>query len=260
MRPYPNATALFHRLLPLLPVMLAMVSQAQAQRVAVLGAGIVSRPAWIGPGPNFGRSPGPGAGWSYTGVNGGPTTAVIGPAYGFGGWGYPAAVGSFWTNGLSLYGPPVPTYAPVPGSFGGSDAHRFYMNPPVFGFGLNAFGYRSPSPRLATPSVSVYPASAPVVVLPAPSSPGLCRMEVRLPDQDAEVWINRSKTKSSGLARTFESPELKDGAEYEYELVARWTVNGEKQAENRKVMVTAGKTVLVDFREESPLVAPKAGR
>jgi uncharacterized protein (TIGR03000 family) len=85
-------------------------------------------------------------------------------------------------------------------------------------------------------------------------------MEVRLPDQDAEVWINRTKTKSSGLERTFESPELKVGAEYEYELVARWKVNGEQQAESRKVMVTAGKTVLVDFREESPLVAPVAGR
>ncbi len=259
MRPYPNATALFYRLLPLLPVMLALVSQAQAQRVQVLGSGVVSRPAWIGPGPGFGGSVGPGVGWSYTGVNGGPRTVVVGPAYGLFGYGFPAANGSFWTNGLSLYGPPVPTYAPVPGSFGGSDAHRFYMNPPIFGYGLNALSYRSPSPRLSTPSVSVYPTSAPVV-LPAPSAPGLCRLEVRVPDSNAEVWINKTKTKSSGLERTFESPELTQGSEFEYELVARWVVNGEKQAESKKVTVSAGKTLLVDFREESALVAPKAGR
>src|SRR5436190_23532347 len=34
---------------------------------------------------------------------------------------YPGAYNGFWSNGLSLYGPPVPTYVTVPGTFGGAD-------------------------------------------------------------------------------------------------------------------------------------------
>lgn len=54
----------------------------------------------------------------------------VGPWFGPGVWGYPfffsGAYGGFWLNGNSLYGPPVPTYGPIPGSFGGSDAQRLY--------------------------------------------------------------------------------------------------------------------------------------
>lgn len=54
----------------------------------------------------------------------------VGPWFGPGLWGYPfffsGAYGGFWLNGNSLYGPPVPTYGPVPGSFGGGDAQRLY--------------------------------------------------------------------------------------------------------------------------------------
>src|SRR5437763_3567537 len=55
--------------------------------------------------------------------------------YGYGyGFGYfPGAYGSVWSNGFSLYGPPVPTYGPVPGAFGGSD-QRLDVYPPGFAF------------------------------------------------------------------------------------------------------------------------------
>lgn len=244
----PDLSPLFHRIMPALPIALMFATTALAQPIGTLGAGLRSPPGFIGPGPSFGRSYGPGVGWSYYGVNSGPTTQFNDLRVGVWNWGwggYPARAGNFWTNGLSLYGPPVPTYAPIPGSFGGSDAHRFYMNPPILGYGLNAFGYRSPSPRLSTPSVSVYAPAA----LPAPTSARCARLEVRLPCSDAEVWVNRSKTTASGLERSFESPELADGKEYGYELVARWTENGQPKAESRKVNVTAGTTHLVDFNQ-----------
>jgi hypothetical protein len=61
----------------------------------------------------------------------------VGPWFGPGLWGwypyYPGAVGSFWSNGLSLYGPPVPTQGPIPGSFGGGDARQLYYGNSGYG-------------------------------------------------------------------------------------------------------------------------------
>jgi uncharacterized protein (TIGR03000 family) len=234
-------------------VLLQAVAAAQP-RLPIFRGGVVSRPGYFGPGPNLGRTPGPGVGWSYYGLPDGPTTAFTGVGVGFWpGFGIPAANGSFWTNGLSLYGPPIPTYAPVPGVFGGSDAHRHYMNPPLLGVGTHAFGYLSPSPRLRTPSVSVYSqaarGTATVQALPAPSATNLCRLEVHVPHTEAEVWINKSKTTTTGLERSFESPELAEGKTYEYEVIARWHDGTEKRAVAKTVSVTAGKTVLVSFTE-----------
>lgn len=245
----PDVHYLFHRITPALPVALMLCATGvSAQPLFTPGAGLVSPPGLVGPGPNCRRDPGPGVGWSYYGVNEGPTTQFTDMRVGIWNWGwggFPARGGSFWTNGLSLYGPPIPTYAPIPGSFGGSDAHRFYMNPPTLGFGLNALGYRSAFPRLATPSVSVHPS----VALPAPTSPQCARLEVRLPCADAEVWVNHAKTNTTGAARSFESPELTDGREYGYEVIARWVENGQPKAESRSVNVTAGQTRLVDFNQ-----------
>ncbi len=53
----------------------------------------------------------------------------------------------FYGNGMSMYGPPVPTYAPVPGTFGAAD-YRVNNNAPFFGLGLGWFSRRSPSVRV----------------------------------------------------------------------------------------------------------------
>ncbi len=79
---------------------------------------------------NFGFGYGYGYGFGY-----GPR---VGPWFGPGLWGwypyYPGAIGSFWSNGLTLYGPPVPTQGPVPGSFGGSDARNLYYGNSGYSF------------------------------------------------------------------------------------------------------------------------------
>ena len=50
-------------------------------------------------------------------------------SYGVGGFVWGGAYNGFYSNGFSEYGPPVPTYAPVPGMFGGSD-QRFLGSDP----------------------------------------------------------------------------------------------------------------------------------
>lgn len=107
---------------------------------------------------------GVGTPWNYYGLPYGP--------YAFG---YPGAVGSFWTNGHSLYGPPVPTYGPTPGAFGGGDAHRGHQN---YGW----LGYYTPSPRLGYSTVNVYPNDQPRLELTGPSVDAIAPREVPRPE------------------------------------------------------------------------------
>src|SRR5947209_1191454 len=83
--------------------------------------------------------------------------------YGYGyGFGYfPGAYGSVWSNGFSLYGPPVPTYGPVPGPFGGPD-QRLDVYPP--GIALPSIGIVVPLNR---------PSAVPAIVEPPFAGPQL---------------------------------------------------------------------------------------
>lgn len=225
------------------------------------GPPFASPPGWFGPGPAGLRYPGvgPGPGWSYTGLGGGP---FVGYPWWFG---VPGAAGSFWTNGLSLYGPPVPTYGPVPGAFGGGDAGKhFFRNPPpangVF-FGLGWPGYRSPSPRPRIPTVNVWPnpdalhETSIFQSLPPPASDPTClRIAVKLPAEDATVWIDNKETTLKGHERVFESPPLDGDGTYAYDLIAQWTEDGQSKAASRKVKGKAGEMVIVDFTREELLL------
>ncbi|MEO2092376.1 MAG: TIGR03000 domain-containing protein, partial [Gemmataceae bacterium] len=117
-----------------------------------------------------------------------------------------------------------------------------YITPPTRTYGLNVFSYRSAVARLCTPSVSVWPA-----VALSPTSAGCARLEVRLPHQNAEVYVNRQPTAATGTERVFESPPLEAGREFGYEVVAKWVENGEPKAATRTITVTAGNTQVVDF-------------
>ncbi len=230
----------------------------------------LSWPGWYGPGPAGSRpnDVGPGNGWQYYGVANGPSIGVPPPfrtyagagyGYGYPGWfgGPPGASGSFWTNGRSLYGAPVPTYRPTPGVFGSmDDDKRFFTNPPPargLWIGLGYGGTRSPSPRFIPKSVSVYPAppmsievlNAPLVTT-ADGEPCL-KLLVKVPDAEAEVWVEKTAMKAKGTDRVFESPGLARDSTYQYELIARWTENGKDRTESRTVQGKAGQTIAVDF-------------
>ncbi len=216
------------------------VRPIMSQPIGPRGAQLLSQPGFIGPGPARGCSSVE-PGWSYYGLPNGPTTAITDSRVGVWNWGWagePATGFGRWAS--SRYGPVVASYTPVP-ILSGCDTRSVFMDPPRFGYGLHALGYRSASPRLASPSVSV---------LPTPShSAASCRVDVRLPHPEAELWVNQTKTQSSGAERTFETPELADGKEFRYELLAKWQRNGQSVSETRGVVVAGGKAVVVDFNE-----------
>ena len=240
-----------------LSVLATGVQTAEAQDHTIGRREHVSPPGWFGPGPAWHKwsDPGPGPGWTYHRVPDGPTVVVPPqevPRSHFrpGWWGVPGAAGSFWTNGQSLYGPPVPTYAPIPGSFGGADyGKHFFKNPPPANslwVGLGWHGYRTPSPRPGSPSVSVWP-QGPAAAAPVVDGGACIRLAVRVPTADADVWIEKTQVSQTGTERLFESPPLEAGGTYRYEVVARWKADGLERAESRAVTGTPGQTLSVDF-------------
>jgi uncharacterized protein (TIGR03000 family) len=97
---------------------------------------------------------------------------------GYGVWGFvPTYYQGFYGTGFSAYGPPVPTYGPVPGVFGGSD-QLFGRYPPLLSGGLidrplpDPYPYVSPYAPL--PRGTILPAPQPLGpnTLPAPDRIG----------------------------------------------------------------------------------------
>ncbi len=233
-------------------------------------------------------------GWSYPGLYGGPFVTYppalrygapsydpLGPnigvytGYGFPGFGYPGYYGGFgypgyygsrgfygspgragsvWSNGLSLYGPPVPVYGPVPGVFGNNDLVRQYrstLSPPFPGYGW--VGIYAASPRTRYPSVSVRPTverfTSPGIHTPgAPAnSAGCLILSVKVPQPTAEVFVDGTKTSQTGTDRIFESPPLEAGKPFKYTVMARWVERGQVVESSREVTGTPGEVVRVDF-------------
>ncbi|MCS7021721.1 MAG: TIGR03000 domain-containing protein [Gemmataceae bacterium] len=207
--------------------------------------------------------------WSYPGLPAGP---YVGYPWGLPGY-YPARFGSFWTNGLSLYGPPVPVYGPIPGVFGNEDLVRQWRAVPSPGFPFGWVGLFAASPRPKHPSVSVWSSleplggehpTAPVESPAAPSDPSVPAdkalppprpvaaaapifLAVRVPQPAAEVWINGQRTQQTGTDRLFESPPLPANQLYEYQVLARWFYQGQWREQVCRVRGRPGELLRVDF-------------
>jgi uncharacterized protein (TIGR03000 family) len=180
---------------------------------------------------------------------------------GFGGFGYPGfgwfgssgRAGSVWSNGLSLYGPPVPVYGPIPGVFGNSDLVRQWRSTLAPGFaGYGWVGIYAASPRPHYRSVSTHPPVEPLIVdrttLPlAPNVGGCMLISVTVPQPAAEVFVDGKRTAQIGTDRTFESPPLETGKTYKYTITARWLERGQIIEASKDVTGTAGEVVRVDF-------------
>ena len=267
---------------------------------------LFSPPSWIGPGPATGnwRGVGPDLGWSYYGVPSGPYLGVGG--FPFGPFGF-SRNGDYWSNGLSLYGPPVPTYGPTAGAFNGNDNSRLYFARPAYATGIPIIGFGwvgryAPSPRpsptvaawpvppgpvipqpLPGPGLLDYPGSSPRLLPPpitgdnAPISPPIpadstplpppkeaattataasFRLSIRVPTEDAEVWVDKNyQTQQKGIERSFETPPLEPGR-YRYEVIARWTAQGQARAESREVIAQPGQTLRIDFSRPAEIMSP----
>ncbi len=229
--------------------------------VCVCAPGVVRAQPALSPAPLSGSSillPYPSAGFPYGGFPYGRYPYFGYPyGYGFAGPYGPPGVGAFgfyvprgfWPNGLSLYGPPVPTPGALPGVFGNYDLARQWQAYPLSGIGaygivgVYAAGPRVRSPYAPLPVVEGLSTgrSAP---LTGAKAGGAVILSVRVPQPAAEVLVNGKKTTQTGTDRIFESP-LSAGETCT--VTARWIERGQVIQMEKQVKGTPGEVVRVDF-------------
>jgi uncharacterized protein (TIGR03000 family) len=165
-----------------------------------------------------------------------------GPVWGF----YPTHYHGFYGNGLSMYGPPVPTGKPIPGVFGGGDS-AFFDLPPIYpGWvygGYAPLGCPGPLPP------ALFGPLPPPVCLPAPTLDKPCALEVeiRLPCADARLYIDGAESQTSGTVRHFKTPEVGTAQAFGYDLRAEWAVDGLTTTHTKRVIGRPGDKVVADF-------------
>jgi uncharacterized protein (TIGR03000 family) len=186
-----------------------------------------------------------------------PWAFGIGIGYGYGGgpyWGVvPFYYPGFYGNGLSMYGPPVPTGAPIPGVFGGADSRFFDPIPPAYPYpGWVGGGWIPLSHPAPLPSdVVEVPATPPTVPLPPVATlaqPAALEVEVRVPHTEARLFIDGAEAKGAGLVRKFATPPLTDTTAHTYDLRAEWAEGGLTTTHSKQVTGRAGEKVVVEFK------------
>lgn len=73
-------------------------------------------------------------------------------------------------------------------------------------------------------------------------------VQVILPNPDAEVWFDNAPTTQRGMDRFFQSPPLEGQGNYQYTIKAKWNQDGKAVEQERRVDLTPGRPVMVDFR------------
>jgi uncharacterized protein (TIGR03000 family) len=159
---------------------------------------------------------------------------------------FPGAYPGFWSNGFSLYGPPVPTYGTIPGTFGGADQRLSnFNNIQIYNGASIGLGY--PGAGGAGPRSRHYAAAGGVPGLGGAAAYGQAVIEVRVPAADAEVFFEGINTRQNGTRRLFYSPAIPGGATYYYKVRARWVEDGKVEDQTRSVGVRANEAFVVDF-------------
>ena len=99
----------------------------------------------------------------------------------------------------------------------------------------------------STPIYRVPFAAAPAVpVAQAATTPQTARVVLLVPS-DAKVWVDNILCPLQGENRAFNTPALASGGQYSYDVTVE-TPDGGKA--NRRILMTAGQTVDIDFRAQ----------
>ncbi len=141
------------------------------------------------------------------------------------GWGY----GGFGWG----YGWGYPFYAGYPGYLW-DDWYDRGFPPTHYGQGLNTLDNYIDAPELPPVDNTVH-------------------ILVRVPDQ-ARVWFEGHPTQQTGSVREFESPPLPPGQPFAYNVRAEWQQDGRTVTQTRRILVSAGQRLRVDFLQ------PRAGQ
>jgi uncharacterized protein (TIGR03000 family) len=87
----------------------------------------------------------------------------------------------------------------------------------------------------------------------------IARLEVRLPDPQATIWVEGKEIASSGAVRQFKSPQLDPAHEYTYTVKAEWHADGKIISDERSINVRPNDQFVVDFTKPAPIAADAGG-
>jgi len=93
------------------------------------------------------------------------------------------------------------------------------------------------------------PVAMPMATTTAPVAVGSpSTITIMVPNADTQVWFEDTALPQGGKQRTFKTPALTEGQNYNYTIKAKWTDNNGKAMEKSlPVSVKAGQTATVDF-------------
>jgi uncharacterized protein (TIGR03000 family) len=204
----------------------------------------------------------PGAGQAQRGGHGGGHFGGGHFGGGFGGARFGGYHGGFYRGGYG-YSHAYPhfgyrNYYPYYGLYGYSpsyyDTYPYAWSDPGY---TGSYTYVAPSYPDSYATVTP-PASGYQSYYYAPAQPDrTAHVTVNVPP-NAQVWFEGVKTTSTGAVREYQSPSLKPGSRYTYEVRARWMANGKEVTQTQRVGVTAGARVNVRFPEAAAQTGGKA--
>ena len=135
--------------------------------------------------------------------------------------------------------------APLPGW--GSDTRPVYSSAPAAYYGRYPYAAATSDYYYATPAYGATPSANYSYGAYSSSPDNAARLRVVVP-ADAKVWFDGNPTKMTGAVRQFESPALKPGRQYTYDVKAQWRDRDRKDVtRTRRVDVGASADVTVDF-------------
>jgi uncharacterized protein (TIGR03000 family) len=204
-----------------------------------------------GGGHGGGHSGGHVGGWG--GHHGGWGGHVGGWGGHHGGWGHHG-----WGWGWGGFGLGLALGYPWGGYYGGSYPYYSYYSYPAYNYyDYYTQPYVYSTPQYAYPSYGTYTYSNPTV--PATTYEGAeessiaadanaAQLNIRVPDANAQIWIEGQKTNQTGTFRQFVSPPLEPNRDYTYHVTARWQRNGREMEQAKDFAIHAGDRMTVDFR------------
>jgi uncharacterized protein (TIGR03000 family) len=72
-------------------------------------------------------------------------------------------------------------------------------------------------------------------------------LDIRVPDPNAQIWLDGQETRQRGTFRPFVTPPLETGKTFHYKVRARWQQNGKDMDETKTVEFKVGQRQLVVF-------------
>lgn len=201
----------------------------------------------------------------------------VGHFGGHSGWGNHWGGGNFWGgsgirfySGYRNYGWPYSYYRnyyyPYTYSyFGYPYLYGYYGYPTSYYYGYPNYYYGYPSTYFTYPSdyvngsTDVYSDAPPREYVVSRPVADVARVEFRLPDPQAVLWVQGKEMTSSGTVRQFRSPPLDPAQQYTYTVKAQWHNNGKLFEEERQVKVQSNALAVVDFTQPTQAIADTQG-